>query len=840
VRIGVIAIFCAVALVIAGLYRFSGRAYSATPTPTLFVTEGMDSAVMAYPASINGDIFPLLPAPSGLASPQFAAVDASGKLYVTNERSDAGWYGDDSITIYAKGSNVPSAIIGGKNTGLNFPEGIAVDSSGRIYVVNCPDCSPWSNGSGDYVTVYAKGSNGNVAPIATIGGSNTGLNYPEGIAVDSTGNIYVADEFLDEVFVFPALGKSTGTLNEPPTAFFWSAPMITPVGIALDSSKNIYVADYGAQSVFVFEPLATLLSDPNYPDPTPIATISGSKTALGGPFGIALDSGGNIYVADEGSDSVTVYPTMAKLLSDSDYPNVTPIATISGSNTGLASPQGIALDPSSSDIEVANSPANYSGSGGSASVTVYPPLASLPSQPGYPDVTPSATISGSNLGTWSGPGVSGSFNGPNGVAVDPSGKIYVTGTSITGGKQVGSVSVYAAGSNAEGAPIATISGSNTDLNTPQGVAVDSSGAIYVADTGAVSVFVYSPLAGKTGLLNEAPVATISGGNTGLGLPEGITLDSAGYIYVADDGDGAAKDGSQSVFVYPPLASLPSQPGYPDVTPTATINGSNTDLSWPEGIAMDPNGYIYVADSGDQMCDGDQAVFVYEPLAGLLTDSKAPNVLPVATIKGSSTGLCSPYGIALESSGSICVADQGSNSLIFNFINENTWSGVPIPGSVFVFEPLATLLKDPNSPNVTPSATLSGPDTELYAPQYIAIQPTPAPTPIAEKLTISPHSIAFGKTVTVKTTSKPKTVTIKNAGSKKTGLAVKIESESASPAAFAVTSECAQTLEPGNSCKVSVTFTPANTTAQTGSLQISDNVVGEPQSVGLSGTGKDPK
>jgi hypothetical protein len=61
-------------------------------------------------------------------------------------------------------------------------------------------------------------------------------------------------------------------------------------------------------------------------------------------------------------------------------------------------------------------------------------------------------------------------------------------------------------------------------------------------------------------------------------------------------------------------------------------------------------------------------------------------------------------------------------------------------------------------------------------------------------------------------------------------------ESASPSVFAVKSECKKTLKPGKSCKASVTFKPTNTTPQTGSLMIYDNVSGSPQSVALSGTG----
>jgi len=92
-------------------------------------------------------------------------------------------------------------------------------------------------------------------------------------------------------------------------------------------------------------------------------------------------------------------------------------------------------------------------------------------------------------------------------------------------------------------------------------------------------------------------------------------------------------------------------------------------------------------------------------------------------------------------------------------------------------------------------------------------------------------------VTVGTTSGAKTVTIKNVGKKKKGLTVSIAMESASPSVFAVKSACEKMLAPGKSCKVSVTFTPADTTRQTGILMIFDNVIGAPQSVRLSGTGK---
>ena len=64
-RIGVIAILGVAALAIVGLHRFSGRAYSADPTPTMFVTDSCSEAVTAYPAATNGDVSPAAPAPTG-------------------------------------------------------------------------------------------------------------------------------------------------------------------------------------------------------------------------------------------------------------------------------------------------------------------------------------------------------------------------------------------------------------------------------------------------------------------------------------------------------------------------------------------------------------------------------------------------------------------------------------------------------------------------------------------------------------------------------------------------------------------------------------------------------
>ncbi len=401
-----------------------------------------------------------------------------------------------------------------------------MDSGDKIYVTD--DGAPGAPS----VLVYSAGSNGNVAPIDAISGSITSLSYPQGIAVDSGGKIYVADYGADKVLVYSA--GSNGNVAAIDSIGGSNTGLSSPTGLALDSASKIYAADdgasgYGPGSVLVY-------SSGSNGNVAPLDTISTTATTgLSYAQGIAVDSGGQIYVADDGPGgvgfgSVFVYAAGSNA-------GTAPIATISGTDTGLVEPKGIALD-TNGNIYVTDFV--------EAAVFVYPPLAI--SGTGQLNEVPIAVIDGS----------SANLHMPEGIAVDSGGEIYVVDYGTR------SVVVFSAGSNGSVAPIATISGTNTSLRTPVGLALDSSGNIYVADGGRPlvyppilgSVFVYPSLAiSGTGLLNEAPIATISGSATGLHTPEGIAVDSSGSIYAADNT-------TASVFVYPagsPATSPPPPP-----------------------------------------------------------------------------------------------------------------------------------------------------------------------------------------------------------------------------------------------------------------------------------------
>jgi hypothetical protein len=139
-----------------------------------------------------------------------------------------------------------------------------------------------------------------------------------------------------------------------------------------------------------------------------------------------------------------------------------------------------------------------------------------------------------------------------------------------------------------------------------------------------------------------------------------------------------------------------------------------------------------------------------------------------------------------------------------------------------------------SPSMTPTPTISATPTITAT-----ATPTTTPTPVAgAKLKISAKSLKFGK-VKEDTTSKPEKVKITNDSPKKSGLVISVLGET-TDTPFAVSTECVTTLEPGQSCKVEVTFTPTDGLEHSGQLIISDDVLGALQIIPLTGTGKVPK
>ncbi|MGH8227315.1 MAG: SMP-30/gluconolactonase/LRE family protein [Steroidobacteraceae bacterium] len=184
------------------------------------------------------------------SSPAGVAVDSSGDVYVADS-------GSSRILEIAPTGAV--TVLLGSGNGLSGPEGVAVDTSGKIvYVANTND---------NEILEYSGGTLTQLARAYT-------FNQPAGVAVDSSGNVYVADtgnNAVEEISI-------SGTVTSLGTSYTFKAP----TGIAVDSSGNVYVASSGG---------------------TQVVEISGSTVeALPGTFndasGVAVDSAADVYVAD--------------------------------------------------------------------------------------------------------------------------------------------------------------------------------------------------------------------------------------------------------------------------------------------------------------------------------------------------------------------------------------------------------------------------------------------------------------------------------------------------------------------------------------------------------------
>jgi hypothetical protein len=299
-----------------------------------------------------------------------------------------------------------------------------------------------------------------------------------------------------------------------------------------------------------------------------------------------------IYVANENSSSVTIY-------SEKANGNVAPAGSLSGSNTELDEPEGLAFD-AANNLYVANCRSN----GASGSVTVY-------SAGSWGNAAPTAEITGQPSGD--------QMKCPSDVALDAAGDIYVSGLMSN------SVSVYAPGANGDPTPIRYISGSNTKLNFPSYLHVTPKGRLYVANFIGKSVNVYAP--GANG--DVAPAQLITGSDTGIYYASAVTVDNKGRIYVS-----SLPPASQTACCVTAYAKNANG----DAVPIRTISGAQTGLTGADGIGLDSSDNIYVTQLPPSNATPSVTVF---------KKGATGDVAPIRTIMGSKTGIDGPAGIVVH-------------------------------------------------------------------------------------------------------------------------------------------------------------------------------------------------
>lgn len=303
--------------------------FSCLSSACIYVTnaERPPYAVTIYPVDARGREKPAerIQGPHTLLSaPVAIAVGSNHNVYVVS----GGGYYTTVITVYAAGAYgdvAPVRTISVPDAKLGFAVGIAVDSSGNIYVANN---GLGSNCTGS-VTVYASVANGDVAPIAIIAGHKTGLCHPGGIAVGLNGNIYVTngDQYTSSVTVYAA--NANGNVAPIQKITGRRTLLYGPQGVTLDSQEDIYATSGYVGTITKYRAGA-------HGNARPLQAIYGTLTKLQLNAGVAVDATDEIFATNQSENSVTVYASDA----NGDKP---PIRTIKGTQSQLHRPRGIAV-----------------------------------------------------------------------------------------------------------------------------------------------------------------------------------------------------------------------------------------------------------------------------------------------------------------------------------------------------------------------------------------------------------------------------------------------------------------------------------------------------------------
>jgi uncharacterized protein (TIGR03437 family) len=536
-----------------------------------------------------------------LLFPMGLAVDAAGNVFVADR--------DASVVRRIAPSGIIQTVAGSGAPGysgdggpaiaaqLNGPFAVAVDGSGNLYIADTNNLAIRRVSADGTISTYAgNGTRG----FAGDGGaaSNAWFDGPEGVAMDAGGNLYIADTFNGRIRRVAADGTISTAAGVGTTGVFSGdngpaakAGLSLPTDVAVDGAGNLYIADFGNSRIrTVVNSVITTVAGRSNGAPV----VEGQEAVNGrleGPTGVAVDRAGNFYFVEAGI----------------------------GSGTGLA--RG---DYKVWKVSAAGIITTLAGNG-------------LPS------------FAGDN-----GAALAAQLDLPSGVAIDAAGNLLIADSQNQRVRKVtrGTITTIA-GTGTPGFNGEVLLPANAQLNLPRGVAADSLGNYYVADTVNSRVREVQPGGnlftvagnGNASYFGDGAAATRASVNQ----PEGVAVDPAGNLYIADTLDNVVRKVTGNGVITTIAGSGP--PGFAgDGGPAASAK-----LDHPRGVAVDAAGNVYVADTGNNRIRKIDVQGNISTLAGNGTTDLAP-----ADGVAAQQGLADPRGVAVDRDGNLYVTETGHN------------------------------------------------------------------------------------------------------------------------------------------------------------------------------------
>lgn len=590
--------------------------------------------------------------------PEGVATDAAGNVYVADyvnstirKITPAG-----VVSTFAGFAWSPGSVDGpGGAARFKNPTGVAVDAAGNVYVANFGSHTIRKITSSGVVSTFAGAVGNNGSNDGT--GSAALFDGPSGVAVDSAGNLYVADYFnftirkitpsrvVTTLAGSPRQGGSTDGTGS-------AARFNRPNSVAVDAQNNIYVADSSNHTIRKITPGGVVTTLAGLADQPGSANGTGAAARFFYPFGVSVDAADNVYVADAGNHTIRKITPLGVVTTPAGLAGSYGSADGVGSTARFHNPVSLARDMAGNV---------YVGDGLNNTIRKLTPDLLVTTFAGSPGDEDGGSVDGT--------GGAARFKVPSGVAMDAARNVYVADTwnsTIRKITPAGVVTTLAGLAENRGSNDGI--GSAARFNIPEGVAVDTAGNVYVADTGNSAV---------RKITSSGFVTTLAGPGTGAPFSnlQALAMDTAGNVYVVGSDAihkitpegvvatfaargpdesfstyGIAVDGAGNVYVAGDYYGRISK-----ITPEGVRSTVGT-APGTTGLAVDNAGNIFVTICGNHIIQKVNAVGVLTTVAG------SSPFFGNANGAGTAARFERPQGIAADSEGNIYVADTINHTI----------------------------------------------------------------------------------------------------------------------------------------------------------------------------------